>query len=255
MTDIDVSPVGWHGLLHEPDWSPPRCTLKSSEPARVGYSGTLAASEYEDDETTLGLKVKMLANLINASQRLCVYSGAGISTSSGIADYASARKGSLPPPKPANPYLAAPTSAHYALAALQREGHLKNWVQQNHDGLPQKAGCPQQVLNEIHGAWFDPANPVVPMSGQLRADLFARLAETEESCDLCLSLGTSMVGMNADRVFTSVCERANSRDARALGGVIVNKQVRASEASAMKEPRKRKTRVPTPRNCISQRAQ
>ena len=30
---------------------------------------------------------------------------------------------------------------------------LSFWVQQNHDGLPQKAGFPQWLLNEIHGSW------------------------------------------------------------------------------------------------------
>ena len=50
-------------------------------------------------------------------------------------------------------------------------------MQQNHDGLPQKAGYPQQHLNEIHGAWFDPTNPVVPMSGTLREDLMTWLLD------------------------------------------------------------------------------
>ena len=53
----------------------------------------------------------------------------------------------------------------------------RHWVQQNHDGLPQKAGYPQQHLNEIHGAWFDPSNPVVPMSGTLREDLMTWLLD------------------------------------------------------------------------------
>ena len=29
----------------------------------------------------------------------------------------------------------------------------QTWVQQNHDGLPQKAGFPQQDMIEIHGSW------------------------------------------------------------------------------------------------------
>ena len=40
-----------------------------------------------------------------------------------------------------------------------REGLLHGWVQQNHDGLPQKAGFPQERINEIHGSWYDPGNP------------------------------------------------------------------------------------------------
>ncbi len=47
------------------------------------------------------------------------------------------------------------------LAAIWgRQGLLHGWVQQNHDGLPQKAGFPQERINEIHGSWYDPGNPV-----------------------------------------------------------------------------------------------
>lgn len=45
------------------------------------------------------------------------------------------------------------------------------------------------------------------MSGNLRGDLFQRLLEWEDKTDLCLSVGTSMSGMNSDRVFTGVCGR------------------------------------------------
>jgi hypothetical protein len=79
-------------------------------------------------------------------------------------------------------------------------------------------------MNEIHGAWFDPSNPVVAMSGSLRTDLFSRLLEAEESTDLCLSIGTSMVGMNADRVFTTVAKKAAAGDSGVFGGIIINKQ-------------------------------
>jgi NAD-dependent SIR2 family protein deacetylase len=47
-------------------------------------------------------------------------------------------------------------------------GRLKRWIQQNHDGLPQKAGLPQSAINEIHGAWYDVTNPVVKFSGEVR---------------------------------------------------------------------------------------
>ena len=56
--------------------------------------------------------------------------------------------------------------------------------------------------NEIHGAWFDPSNPVVPMSGSLRSDLFSDMLEWEGKCDLVLSMELRC-GMNSDRVFTT----------------------------------------------------
>ena len=95
-------------------------------------------------------------------------------------------------------------------------------MQQNHDGLPQKAGYPQASLNEIHGSWYDPANPVVPMNGCLRSDLFDKLLHYEQHGDLTVSMGTSMCGMTADRIFTSVAAR--SRRGMAIGGVIIGLQ-------------------------------
>ena len=60
----------------------------------------------------------------------------------------------------------------------------------------------QAAINEIHGSWYDPSNPVVNMAGQLREDLFADLLDWEAKADVCLALGTSMAGMNADRLCT-----------------------------------------------------
>lgn len=113
---------------------------------------------------------------------------------------------------------------------MHKAGLVKYWIQQNHDGLPQKAGMPQESINEIHGAWFDPSNPVVPMNGQLRSDLYEDMEMWIERADLTLSVGTSMCGMNADRVFTTVCERAlssqrqRSDNSQYLGGVIIGIQ-------------------------------
>ena len=66
------------------------------------------------------------------------------------------------------------------------------WVQQNHDGLPQKAGVAQEIMNELHGSWFDPANPVVHFGGELRPDLFEALLRADGAADLVLALGTSL---------------------------------------------------------------
>ena len=44
---------------------------------------------------------------------------------------------------------------------------MKYFVNQNHDGLCQKAGLPKSVLNEIHGSWFDKYNIVKSMNDQL----------------------------------------------------------------------------------------
>ena len=89
-------------------------------------------------------------------------------------------------------------------------------------GLPQKAGFPQHALNEIHGGWYDPSNPVVPMSGQLRGDLFQQMLDWEQRTDLCLALGSSLCGMNADRMVVTPAEKAAKGEG--LGAVIVSLQ-------------------------------
>jgi len=62
-------------------------------------------------------------------------------------------------------------------------------------------------INEIHGAWFDPSNPVVPMNGSLRDDLMDWLLVEEQKADLVLTMGTSLCGMNADRVVRTSSEK------------------------------------------------
>merc|ERR1711871_1615293 len=101
-------------------------------------------------------------------------------------------------------FAAKPTQAHHVLVALHDGGYLKRWFQQNHDGLPQKAGLDPTAINEIHGAWYDPTNPVVPMNASLRRDLMDDLHHWKEKTDLCLAIGTSLSGMNADRLAWSV---------------------------------------------------
>ena len=118
--------------------------------------------------------------------------------------------------------LAQPTLGHRVLAALGNAGHLHRLVQQNHDGLPQKAGMPQQLVNEIHGAIHDPSNPVVPMSGNLRSDLFADLLDCEARADLTIAVGTSLCGMNSDRVVATPAAKAAR--GQALGAVVVGLQ-------------------------------
>ena len=46
------------------------------------------------------------------------------------------------------PLDADPTYSHYVLANLEKNGLLHYYVQQNHDGLPQKAGFPQEKAGE-----------------------------------------------------------------------------------------------------------
>eukprot|EP01123_Difflugia_compressa_P005180 TRINITY_DN1678_c0_g1_i1.p1 TRINITY_DN1678_c0_g1~~TRINITY_DN1678_c0_g1_i1.p1 ORF type:complete len:293 (+),score=61.19 TRINITY_DN1678_c0_g1_i1:128-880(+) len=107
---------------------------------------------------------------------------------------------------------------------MERAGMVHHLVQQNHDGLPQKAGFPQEKINEIHGAWYDPSNRVVQFNEGLRSDLFDWLLEAEQRIDLCLCLGTSLSGMNADRIAKTPAQRSNKPIPETLGTVVINLQ-------------------------------
>ena len=62
--------------------------------------------------------------------------------------------------------------------------HQPTHQHQNHDGLPQKAGVPQEMVNEIHGSWFDPSNPVVKYSGSLKNLNYEWMLADAEQADL-----------------------------------------------------------------------
>lgn len=57
-----------------------------------------------------------------------------------------------------------------------------------------------KYLNEIHGGWYDPNNKVVPMSGNLKKENFAKYEEWKDKQDFVLAVGSSMVGMNTDHI-------------------------------------------------------
>jgi NAD-dependent SIR2 family protein deacetylase len=223
---LDASAVEAHGAIGAGrGWAAPLKVTHIDLDARPGYI-TRKAHEYLDDAPVLAEKVRLLAELIQRSERCLAYTGAGISTSTGISDYATRSRGvaSSGRPQLVSPLDAQPSLAHRVLTSMYKCGYLKYWVQQNHDGLPQKAGYPQHALNEIHGAWFDPSNPVVPMKGQLRDDLFRSMLEWEDITDLCIAVGTSLAGMNADRVASTVAAKACTGRGGALGTVIIGLQ-------------------------------
>lgn len=255
--EIDGEWTEIHGFRGKAAWIAPRKVVHCDAEARPGYASTLA-HEYNDEADVLLQKVSVLAQLLKTSKNCILYTGAGISTAAGIGDYATQSRNtasdtvsavtmasasesqSIIRSKLKSPLLAQPTYSHYALTALYHKNFIHRWVQQNHDGLPQKAGLPQEAINEIHGAWYDVSNPVVTMSGSLKTDLFEDMLNWEQKADLTLSMGTSMSGMNSDRVFTTVSKKAKSHFARKatqesnvfhkvppsipLGGVIVGLQ-------------------------------
>ena len=120
-------------------------------------------------------QIQKLQQMIDESENIVFFGGAGVSTESGIPDFRSVdglyhQKYDYPPEtilshtfyrrKTEEFYRfykdkmlcldAKPNAAHYALAKLEKTGKLKAVVTQNIDGLHQAAGS-KKVL-ELHGS-------------------------------------------------------------------------------------------------------
>merc|ERR1711939_1101573 len=219
-------PAFFHGRGYAGPLEAPGCTWASDKKPRNDHDAPewLTASEFTDSPEVMRSKVKQLAELMRASRKTVIYSGAGISKGAGIGQ---AARGSGGVTKIANSQMAMPTPTHYALGALAKAGLIQGWVQQNHDGLPQKAGFPQEDINEIHGSWYDPSNPVVKYNGTLKEEQYPWMQEDAQTADLVLVLGTSLGGLNADQVATNPAHR--SVDGDALGTVMINLQQTAQD--------------------------
>lgn len=122
---------------------------------------------------TLEEQADKLIDLINSSEFAVAFTGAGISTESGIPDYRSPGTGLWEKMdqsvvslggflnKPSSYYdyaaelysvrsAAKPNPAHFLLAALEEKGVLKGVITQNVDGLHHEAGSGQ--VHELHGS-------------------------------------------------------------------------------------------------------
>ena len=119
--------------------------------------------------------IKALRAMLDDAQRVVVFTGAGISTESGIPDYRSAGTGLWTKNKPIEfgDFMrsedvrreswrrrfascegweaAKPNAGHIAVAKLVREGHVVAIVTQNVDNLHQDSGVPADQVIELHG--------------------------------------------------------------------------------------------------------
>jgi NAD-dependent SIR2 family protein deacetylase len=106
----------------------------------------------------LNQRVERLARWMYESQHLVVFTGAGISTESGLPDFRGpdglwTRRDKGLPPRPAEvPWDAVkPNAAHLAIVELQTLNKLKFLISQNVDNLHLKSGIQAQMLAELHG--------------------------------------------------------------------------------------------------------
>jgi NAD-dependent deacetylase len=155
--------------------------------------------------------VRRLAELIAGARRPVVFTGAGVSTESGIPDFRSpggvwARfdpreftyQNFMSSPDGRRRYWqlgratyplirgAAPGPAHLALATLYRMGRLDCCITQNIDDLHQRAGVPPEAVIELHGN-ATRARCLACGAAYTRDELHVRLEEGVEipDCDAC----------------------------------------------------------------------
>jgi NAD-dependent SIR2 family protein deacetylase len=106
--------------------------------------------------TDLDRRISELAQLIQSSEYLVVFTGAGISTESGLRDFRgpdglwTRRDKGLP--TPAQDWTSAtPNSGHMAIMELQKLDKLAFLISQNVDNLHLKSGIRPELLAELHG--------------------------------------------------------------------------------------------------------
>lgn len=107
--------------------------------------------------STFSGRIKEAAELIHQSQYLVIFTGAGVSTESGIPDYRgpdgvwTRRDKGLPPPKGPKWSTVEPNKAHMAIVELQNMRLMKFLISQNVDNLHLKSGIKNELIAEFHG--------------------------------------------------------------------------------------------------------
>ena len=103
-------------------------------------------------------RVEALAKLMFRARHMVLFTGAGISTESGLSDFRgpdglwTRRDKGLPPPRMGVQWhLVPPNSGHLAIVELQNIGKLKFLISQNVDNLHVKSGIHPELLAELHG--------------------------------------------------------------------------------------------------------
>lgn len=109
-------------------------------------------------EQTLDRRIEKLVDWLRMSRYPVFFTGAGISTDSGLPDFRgpdglwTRQDKGLGPPPTAKPWRSVePNQGHFALVELQRLGKLKFLISQNVDNLHLKSGIDPELLAELHG--------------------------------------------------------------------------------------------------------
>jgi NAD-dependent SIR2 family protein deacetylase len=109
-------------------------------------------------DAELNRQIEQAAEWIATSEYLVAFTGAGISTDSGLPDFRgpdgvwTRRDAGLPPPKWGKPASQVrPNASHLALVELERLGKLQFLISQNVDNLHLESGFPMERIAELHG--------------------------------------------------------------------------------------------------------
>lgn len=199
-------------------------------------------------------KIQEAARLIKASQNCVVFTGAGISTESGIPDFRSPGglwervdpmifstqtiKNSpqkfyevgMPVFKEINQ--AQPNAAHYALAELEAAGEIEAVITQNIDNLHQKAGS-ENVL-EIHGHLRSGTCPSCGLTydiEKIEEKLVAADLPRCDRCDMTIKIDVVLFGESLPADFDRARELAAASDLL----IVVGSSLEVSPANILPE--------------------
>ncbi len=193
-----------------------------------GNNGRMYAEEFPDD------LLDDVAGRLQRSSRVVVFTGAGISTDSGIPDFRGpnglwtknplAEKTSTLSHYLGNPEVrkvawegraatfdgrATPNDGHRAITRIQQVGKLAAVVTQNVDGLHQDAGVDPERVVEVHGTikfgrcWdCNDRRPMLEFIERVRA------GETDPACHVCGGIVKSDVILFEQALVPEVIERA-----------------------------------------------
>ncbi|MFA5078655.1 MAG: Sir2 family NAD-dependent protein deacetylase [Dehalococcoidia bacterium] len=102
-------------------------------------------------------RIDTLVNWMAQAKYLVIFTGAGISTESGLPDFRgpdglwTRQARGLPPPAGVDWTQVEPNQAHLAVAELQNMGILKFLITQNVDNLHLRSGIKTEMIAEFHG--------------------------------------------------------------------------------------------------------
>ena len=108
------------------------------------------------DSSDLENRIKTLAQWMSEARHLVIFTGAGISTESGLPDFRgpdglwTRQAKGLAPPK-FDWSSAKPNQSHMSIVELQNMGKLDFLISQNVDNLHLKSGIRPDLLAELHG--------------------------------------------------------------------------------------------------------